>query len=105
VRLHGLPEAISAIEDTSSTAHLFQQLWTAFGTDLRLSTAYHPQSDGGTERLIRELEQQLRAHANRAGNNWKQWLPIVESTKQRPTRVDREDSYEITEWTGGINGL
>jgi hypothetical protein len=43
-----------------------------------LSTAYHPQSDGGTERLIRELEQQLRSHANRAGNNWKQWLAIVE---------------------------
>jgi transposase InsO family protein len=78
VRLHGLPEAIISDRGHEFTAHLFQQLWTAFGTDLRLSTAYHPQSDGGTERLIRELEQQLRAHANRAGNNWKQWLPIVE---------------------------
>jgi transposase InsO family protein len=78
VRLHGLPEAIISDRGHEFTAHLFQQLWTAFGTDLRLSTAYHPQSDGGTERLIRELEQQLRAHANRSGNNWKQWLSIVE---------------------------
>jgi hypothetical protein len=78
VRLHGLPEAIISDRGHEFTAHVFQQLWTAFGTDLRLSTAYHPQSDGGTERLIRELEQQLRAHANRAGNNWKQWLSVVE---------------------------
>jgi hypothetical protein len=78
VRLHGLPEAIISDRGHEFTAHVFQQLWTAFGTDLRLSTAYHPQSDGGTERLIRELEQQLRAHANRSGNNWKQWLSIVE---------------------------
>ena len=78
VRLHGLPEAIISDRGHEFTAHLFQQLWTAFGTELRLSTAYHPQSDGGTERLIRELEQQLRSHANRARNNWKQWLPIVE---------------------------
>ena len=78
VRLHGLPETIISDRGHEFTAHLFQQLWTALGTDLRLSTAYHPQSDGGTERLIRELQQQLRAHANRSGTNWKQWLPIVE---------------------------
>ena len=78
VRLHGLPETIISDRGHEFTAHLFQQLWTAFGTDLRLSTAYHPQSDGGTERLIRELQQQLRTHANRAGTNWKQWLAIVE---------------------------
>ena len=78
VRHHGLPEAIISDRGHEFTANLFQQLWTAFGTDLRLSTAYHPQSDGGTERLIRELEQQLRTHANRAGTNWKQWLAVVE---------------------------
>ena len=48
------------------------------GTELRMSTAYHPQSDGQTERLNRELEQQLRTHANRTGTNWKQWLSVVE---------------------------
>ena len=49
VRLHGLPEVIISDRGHEFTAHLFQQLWTAFGTDLRLSTAYHPQSDGGTD--------------------------------------------------------
>jgi hypothetical protein len=78
VRLHGLPEAIISDRGHEFTAHLFQEVWTAMGTDLRLSTAYHPQSDGQTERVNRELEQQLRVHANRTGNNWKQWLTVVE---------------------------
>ena len=78
VRLHGLPEAIISDRGHEFTANLFQEVWTAMGTDLRLSTAYHPQSDGQTERMIRELEQQLRVHANRTGNNWKQWLAVVE---------------------------
>ena len=78
IRLHGLPEAMISDRGHEFTAHLFQELWKAMGTDLRLSTAYHPQSDGQTERVNRELEQQLRVHANRTGNNWKQWLSVVE---------------------------
>ena len=60
------------------TAHLFQEVWNAMGTQLRMSTAYHPQSNGQTERVNRELEQQLRAHADRSGTNWKDWLSVVE---------------------------
>ena len=78
VRLHGLPEAMISDRGHEFMAHLYQALWKALGTDLRLSTAYHPQSDGQTERVNRELEQQLRVHANRTGNNWKQWLSVVE---------------------------
>ena len=107
VRLHGLPETIISDRGHEFTAHLFQQLWTALGTDLRLSTAYHPQSDGGTERLIRELQQQLRTHANRAGTNWKQWLAVVdmhhnsdrhESTGKTPYEmngVDWRDQWAV----------
>ena len=43
-----------------------------------MSTAYHPQSDGQTERVNRELEQQLRWHADKTGTNWKEWLSVVE---------------------------
>jgi len=53
-------------------------VWEQLGTELRLSTAYHPQSDGQTERVNRELEQQLRWHADKAGTNWKEWLSVVE---------------------------
>ena len=78
VRLQGLPEAIVSDRGHEFTAHLFQEVWAAMSTELRMSTAYHPQSDGQTERLNRELEQQLRAHANRTGSNWKERLAVVE---------------------------
>jgi ribosomal protein L21E len=48
------------------------------GTDLRMSTSYHPQSDGQTERLIKELEHQLRTFANHMGTSWKDCLPVAE---------------------------
>jgi hypothetical protein len=100
VRLHGLPEAIISDRGHEFTAHLFQEVWGAMGTELRMSTAYHPQSDGQTERLNRELEQQLRAHANRTGNNWKERLAVVEmhynstvhaSTGKTPFEMDGVD--------------
>jgi transposase InsO family protein len=78
IRLHGVPEAIISDRGTQFTAKLFRKVWEQLGTDLRLSTAYHPQSDGQTERVIRELEQQLRWHADKTGTNWKEWLSVVE---------------------------
>lgn len=78
IRLHGLPEAIISDRGTQFTAELFQQVWKALGTDLRMSTSYHPQTDGQTERLIKELEHQLRTHANRTNGQWKEWLSVIE---------------------------
>lgn len=78
VRLHGLPGAIISDRGTQFTAKLFRKVWEQLGTDLRFSTAYHPQSDGQTERLNREIEQQLRWHADKTGANWKEWLSVVE---------------------------
>jgi transposase InsO family protein len=78
IRLHGVPEAIISDRGTQFTAKLFRKVWEQLGTDLRLSTAYHPQSDGQTERVNRELEQQLRWHADKTETNWKEWLSVVE---------------------------
>lgn len=78
IRLHGIPEAIISDRGTQFTAELFRQVWKALGTELRMSTSYHPQSDGQTERTIRELEHQLRIHANRSKGQWKEWLSVVE---------------------------
>jgi hypothetical protein len=73
-----IPEGIISDRGTQFASLLFSEFWRALGTELRMSTSYHPQSDGQTERLIRDLEQQLRSHANRTGDNWKEVLPIVE---------------------------
>ena len=78
IRLHGVPEAIISDRGTQFTAKLFRKVWEQLGTNLRLSTAYHPQSDGQTERVNRELEQQLRWHADKTETNWKEWLSVVE---------------------------
>jgi len=78
VKFHGLPEAIISDRGTQFIARLFQQVWDALGTDLRMSTSYHPQSDGQTERLIKELEHQLRTFANHMRGSWKDCLSVAE---------------------------
>ena len=48
------------------------------GIETKLSTAYHPQTDGQTERTNKELEQYLRMYVNYRQNNWLEWLAMVE---------------------------
>lgn len=50
-KLHGLLEAIVSDRDRIFTTTLWQELFCLFGTQLRMSTTYHPQSDGQTERV------------------------------------------------------
>jgi hypothetical protein len=63
----------------------------AMGTTQNLSTAFHPEMDGQTERTNATLEQYLWAYCNYQQNNWKQLLPIVEfcynNTKSESTGV------------------
>ena len=63
------------------------------GTNHKLSTAYHPQTNGQTERTNQTLEQYLRNYVNDRQDDWVQWLPIAqyayntaesESTKVSP---------------------
>ena len=60
-RLHGLPRFLIGDRDTRYTSHFFKNLMSELRTTLCLSTAYHPQSDGNTERCHRTIEQILRA--------------------------------------------
>jgi len=55
-------------------------LQAALGTKLRLSSAYHPQTDGQTERTIQSLEDLLRACVLEQGVNWVECLPLIEFT-------------------------
>ena len=96
-RLHGLPKVIVSDRDPKFTGHFWKSLQTLLGTKLGLSTSYHPQTDGQTERVNRTLEQMLRAFVNYQQNNWKELLPLVEfaynnsqqaSTKRTPFEIN-----------------
>ncbi|GJV13374.1 putative reverse transcriptase domain-containing protein [Tanacetum coccineum] len=56
----------------------YDTIWNALGTSLDMSTAYHPQTDGQSERIIQTLEDMLRACAIDFGKGWVNHLPLVE---------------------------
>ena len=56
----------------------WKSLHKALGTKVVFSTAYHPQTDGQSERTIQTLEDMLRSCALDFGGNWDEQLPLVE---------------------------
>ncbi|KAI3815782.1 hypothetical protein L1987_15464 [Smallanthus sonchifolius] len=78
VSRHGVPISIISDRDARFTSRFWQSLHKALGTRLDMSTAYHPQTDGQTERAIQTLEDMLRACVIDFGNTWESHLPLVE---------------------------
>ncbi|GJZ94586.1 hypothetical protein Tco_0666789 [Tanacetum coccineum] len=75
---HGVPVSIISDRDSHFTSRLWQSLQKALGMRLHLSTAYHPEIDGQSERTIQTLEDMLKACAIDFGGNWDTRLPLVE---------------------------
>ena len=78
VRLHGVPISIVSDRDPRFTSQFWKSLQTALGTNLCFSTAFHPQTDGQSERTIQILEDMLRACVLDFGGSWEKHLPLVE---------------------------
>jgi hypothetical protein len=78
VCLHGIPKKIVSDRGTQFTSHFLQQLHEALGTHLKFSSAYHPQTDGQTERTNQILEDMLRAFALQDKIGWDKRLPYAE---------------------------
>lgn len=77
-RLHGLPNAIVSDRDRIFTSHLWRELFRLAGVELRMSSAYHPESDGQIERVNQCMETFLRCFANAAPSKWFDYLHLVE---------------------------
>ena len=78
VRDHGIPKSITSDRDKLFTSNYWKTLLGMIGTKLRMSTAYHPQTDGQTERANQTLETYLRHYINKKQNNWVQLLPMAQ---------------------------
>ncbi|GJQ97153.1 putative reverse transcriptase domain-containing protein [Tanacetum coccineum] len=78
VARHGIPVSIISDRDSHFTLRVWQSLHKALGTQLNLSTAYHPQTDGQSERTIQTLEDMLRSCVIDFGNSWDRHLSLVE---------------------------
>ncbi|GJZ42487.1 putative reverse transcriptase domain-containing protein [Tanacetum coccineum] len=78
VTRHGIPVLIICDRDPRFASNFWRSLQNALGTNLDMSTAYHPQTDGQSERTIQTLEDMLRACAIDFGKGWVNHLPLVE---------------------------
>ena len=78
VRLHGIPESIVSDRDTKFTSQFWNELSKILGQRLLMSTAYHPQTDGSSERAVQAMSQVLRSVINDCQTNWVEQLPLVE---------------------------
>ena len=74
----GLPSRIITDRGPQFSANVFQELTKLIGVKSSMSTAYHPQTDGGTERMNQEIEAYLRAFCANHPETWSEYLPDIE---------------------------
>ncbi|EEB89307.1 hypothetical protein MPER_12608 [Moniliophthora perniciosa FA553] len=94
---HGLPVNMISDRGTQVVAEFTRELYRLLGIKVAASTAYHPQTDGQTERVNQELEEYLRLFVSHRQDDWDELLPLAEfsynnhihsSTQQTPFMLD-----------------
>jgi len=96
-KLHRLSESVISDREPQFAAGMTRELNKMLEIETKLSTAYHPETDGQMERTNQELEQYLRMYINHRQNNWAEWLATAEfafnnkvhtATKTSPFQVN-----------------
>jgi hypothetical protein len=77
-RRTGLPQHVISDRGPQFASKLMRETWNKLNVNQALSTAFHPQTDGETERVNQEIEQFLRVFCNYQADNWAQLLPFAE---------------------------
>ena len=78
VSLHGIPQVISSDRGSIFTSKFWDSFQKAMGTNIRFSTAFHPQTSGQVERVNQILEDMLRTCVISFGMKWEDCLPYAE---------------------------
>ena len=78
--LHGVPASIISDRDPRFTSRFWKGLMKELGVKLNLSTAFHPQIDGQSERTIHTLEDMLKSCVLQLKGHWNEYLPLAEFT-------------------------
>jgi transposase InsO family protein/predicted aspartyl protease len=81
----GLPEGILSDQGSQFVSNFMRDLNKLLGIQTNISTAYHPQTDGQTERVNQEIEQYLRLFVNYRQDDWVDWLPMAEFSYNNKT--------------------
>ena len=77
-KLHGLPESVVSDRGPQFVAELTKELNRMLEIKTKLSTAFHPQTNGQTEKMNQELEQYLQFFIEHRQKDWPEWLAAVE---------------------------
>ena len=77
-RLHGLPDTVISDRGPQFISAFWEHLTSSLGIRRKLSTAYHPQTDGQTERANQDLENYLRRYVSWKQDDWARWLAVTE---------------------------
>jgi hypothetical protein len=78
VRLHGVPKRIISDQGSVFTGRFWTSFQEALGTQLNISTMYHPETDGQTERMNQTLEDMLCMYVKDQQKSWEEFFPLVE---------------------------
>ena len=97
---HGcVPQSIVSDRDPRFTSLFWRSLFGQLGTKLSMSTAYHPQTDGQTERANRTLEDMLRAYVNHKQTDWDQRLPALQFAYNSSRHISTGHTILYDDWT------
>src|ERR1700756_3603767 len=93
---YGIPLKVISDRDPCFASNVMQELCKILGIQQNVSTAYHPQTDGQSERTNQSLEQYLRLYCGSNQKEWADWLPIAQYTRNAwPHSTTKKTPYDL----------